>query len=666
MSLDTETLYELLPAIYRVRDAEQGESLKELLAIIASQIAVLEENLDQLYDDLFIETAAEWAVPYIGDLIGTRGIQPRTEATFSLRAQVANTIAYRRRKGTAAVLEQLARDVTGWDANVVEFYQLLAANQYLNHLRLENTLPDLRQSITMERLNGPFDTLPHTVDVRRIASQRGKYNIPNVGLFLWRLRPYSITSAPAFRLDDRRYLFSPLGANMPLFNLPETEELISHLAEPENVPMPISRRLLDRELEQYYGPEKSLNLTVNGEEIGLDQVAVCNLADDNGAWAHAPSDRYGIDPVLGRITTPGGEPVPDSVVVACHYGFSAEMGAGEYDRVETFSGQSNVILVPSEEATIQDGLDALGASSGVVEIEDNGRYEETLTVSLVQGQNVEIRAADQHRPHLVLGGQWNIGGDEDSELIINGLLVSQQALRVAGDIQTLHLRHCTLVPGLALNQAGDPLQPGLPSLIVESDAVEVIVESSILGAMRVDEGAVVSLENSIVDANQMTNAAYAALDGDGAGGQLKAVNCTILGKVHSLLMEEITNCIIAAAVSLSDSWPVPVRAERQQAGCVRFTYLPYESQVPRRFHCQPENEENAGLVRPRFTSLRYSHPGYCQLRQDCPDEIWQGAEDEVEMGVFHDLFGAQREANLRVRLDEYLRFGLSAGVFYAS
>ena len=38
-------------------------------------------------------------------------------------AEVAHTIGYRRRKGTAAVLEQLARDVTGWPAaRVVEMH----------------------------------------------------------------------------------------------------------------------------------------------------------------------------------------------------------------------------------------------------------------------------------------------------------------------------------------------------------------------------------------------------------------------------------------------------------------------------------------------------------------------------------------------------------------
>ena len=42
------------------------------------------------------------------------------------------------------------------------------------------------------------------------------------------------------------------------------------------------------------------------------------------------------------------------------------------------------------------------------------------------------------------------------------------------------------------------------------------------------------------------------------------------------------------------------------------------------------------------------------------------AHDESEMGVMHDLYQPQRETNVRIRLDEYLRFGLKAGIFYAS
>src|SRR5215204_6850637 len=134
MSSDVQKLYELLPAVYRVRDAKAGLPLEAVLSVIAEQVAVVEEDLAQLYDDQFIETCAEWVVPYIGDLVGARGLYDLRGAV-SQRAQVANTLAYRRRKGTAAVFEQVARDVTGWSAHAVEFFQLLATTQHLNHVR---------------------------------------------------------------------------------------------------------------------------------------------------------------------------------------------------------------------------------------------------------------------------------------------------------------------------------------------------------------------------------------------------------------------------------------------------------------------------------------------------------------------------------------------------
>jgi hypothetical protein len=56
MHYDSESLYALLPAIHRVRDGAQGEALKELFTVIAEQLRAVEEDIDQLYDNLVIET----------------------------------------------------------------------------------------------------------------------------------------------------------------------------------------------------------------------------------------------------------------------------------------------------------------------------------------------------------------------------------------------------------------------------------------------------------------------------------------------------------------------------------------------------------------------------------------------------------------------------------
>ena len=109
MRYEIEKLYALLPAHHRIRDHDEGEPLMEFLSLVAEQLGGLEEDIDQSYDNLFIETCAEWVVPYIGDLIAYRSIHANEGELRSSRAEVANTIRFRRRKGTAAVLEELAQ-----------------------------------------------------------------------------------------------------------------------------------------------------------------------------------------------------------------------------------------------------------------------------------------------------------------------------------------------------------------------------------------------------------------------------------------------------------------------------------------------------------------------------------------------------------------------------
>ena len=102
MKLSATYLYDLLPAYYRVIDQEQGGPLRALVEILAREGKLVEDNIAQLYENWFIETCDEWVVPYIGDLLGVRNIHEVEDASvYSRRAYVANTLSYRRRKGTA-------------------------------------------------------------------------------------------------------------------------------------------------------------------------------------------------------------------------------------------------------------------------------------------------------------------------------------------------------------------------------------------------------------------------------------------------------------------------------------------------------------------------------------------------------------------------------------
>ena len=162
----SDRLYDLLPAVYRMRDAAEGLPLRDLLRVIAEQVDVVEHDIAALYENWFVETAADWAVPYLADVIGYTPLSTTTPAgdgetardlarTAMLvpRRDVANTLRNRRRKGTLAILEELAADVAGWPSAAVEFYRLLAWTQSLNHQRpTRGRTVDLRDVEALDRL----------------------------------------------------------------------------------------------------------------------------------------------------------------------------------------------------------------------------------------------------------------------------------------------------------------------------------------------------------------------------------------------------------------------------------------------------------------------------------------------------------------------------------
>jgi hypothetical protein len=653
MSFDAQQLYSLLPAIYRIRDAENGFALQALVSIIAEQAQILEENLEQLYDDQFIETCAPWVVPYIGDLIGVRSLHGTSATVGSPRAEVANTIGFRRRKGTLAVLEQLARDVTGWPARAVEFFQLLSATQYMNHIRpAKGAWVDVRNSEALQAIGTAFELVAHTADVRRIAVNRGRFNIPNIGIFLWRLESFPLTSAQASSLDAERWLFDPLGRDIQLFSRPGTLLDETALSSRANIGEPLTIHRTSGHLGAYYGAAKSILLNVDGKDVAPDLIRVCDLQDFAGSWAHLPSTAIAIDPVRGRIAFPAAQ-LPTSVRVTFRYGFSATIGGGEYDRATTFTNRLTPLIQTKAPAKIEDAIHLLG-SGGTVEITDNSTYVETL--SLAAGTHkLELRAANGQRPVVKLGAEFAISGSDGSEVTINGLVVVGAALHVTGNVTTLRIVHSTLVP-----------DSGHPSLIVEAAGIVVEIDHSICGAIRAVDSASINLASSIVDATSEDAAAISGLDGIQAAGQLTMATSTIIGKVHSVELAQVSDSILLARLQAADAWAAPVLSDRRQQGCMRFSFVPFEAVTPRRFKCQPVSAAGASRIRPQFTSLRYGDPGYAQLSLRSATEILAGAHDGAEMGAFHDLFQPQRLSNLQLRVTEYLRFGLEAGVFFAT
>ena len=709
MTFDGQKLFNLLPALYRLRDAKLAQSqnvsqgpLEALINVMAEQFAAVEDDLEQLYDDQFIETCAAWVIPYIGDLIGYQPVHGVAPAVASPRAEVAHTISFRRRKGTVLVLEQLARDVTGWGAHAVEFFSLLADTQYMNHIRLSNHYaPDLRRWQPREYMDTGFDTTPHKVDVRRIAIQRGRQNIQNIGIFLWSLNAYSLTLSPATQATGSSFCFrfSPLGADMPLFNKPVSQGTdISAPALPVNVPDRLRRRVLCQDIQSgvgssYYGAGNRLALYLNDNLVDASSIRVCDLSGGEGHWSNLPDAdspyAVAIDPQLGRIALrpgSGDSSPPQTVAVSFYYGFNGDMGGGEYPRSATFTAgaEQTVVQVPDDYPTIQAALDSLNGN-GVVQVTNSGTYSEPagLKVTVTANDHIELRAKDGFRPTLLLGREISVSGDQDSTFDLNGFCIAYAPsspgtglpvalVHVPGGsanrLNHLGLTHCTLVPGWALTPQGEPRYGNRPGLVAEPSGLAVVIASSILGGIQVFELVTTSISDSIVDATAKTEVAYSALGGTGAGGALTLIGCTVVGKVHATLLSLVSNCIVWAGLSETDLWtsppsqqPAPLWADRKQEGCIRFSFVPVGSVIPRQFHCVTQAP---GSPEPIFVSLRYGQPGYCKLFASTTDEVRRGADDGGEMGAFHFVLAPLRETDLRTRMQEYIPVGLEYGIFY--
>jgi hypothetical protein len=718
MSVDVDTLYRLLPALYRIRDEEQGRPLKELLSVMAEQAAAMEEDLEQLYDDQFIETCADWVVPYIGDLIGYRALHGVTSKVSSPRAEVANTIGYRRRKGTASVLEQLASDVTGWNARVVEFFELVATTQYLNHLRPHNlAIADLRRQKTMQASGSPFDQAAHTVNVRRMSSGRGRHNIPNVGLFLWRLRPYRVTRGEAKFVKDGCYTFHPLGFDSPLFHLGQSEETIEHVAEPVNVPDALRRRILYDELEAfrqtladgktestarrglvYFSASPPVLEIFKGETVvPLKEILICDLTDwhrppnqltyrptgkrfNDGSPDPALPIQVAVDPLLGRLAFPAGTNLANiRISVSYCYGFSDDMGGGPYKK-DTLAVPVSV-RVAAAGTTLPQALAAVGTRDGVIQIDDSTAINGDVTVTLGPQQDLVIQANEGTRP--VITGALTIVSAPGAEMTLDGILIGKM-VRVTGAAEmAFTVRHCTLSPmELAADLTAKPL--ATPSIRWNDAGCRgtLVMDRTVSGRVTAGADVRVDLSNSLVDAVQEGGVALASSeDGRDPAGHLRVADSTVLGSIHVRAVESAEQSLFLGTVV----------SDQTQTGCVRYSYVPLDSKVPRRYRCQPDfairqamDEAVSGhpgitpseleqiaartrtRVQPVWTSRRFGQAGYGQLHGSCPIEIRTGAEDGSEMGVFHRVFQSQRESNVRTRLAEYLRLGLEADVLYVT
>jgi hypothetical protein len=356
----------------------------------------------------------------------------------------------------------------------------------------------------------------------------------------------------------------------------------------------------------------------------------------------------------------------------------------------------------------------------VIEISDSGYYELLLkdALQIASGKSLQIRAAKKARPVIELNDKpegarnsFAFSGEPGSRLTLDGLLIFGCAVAIDGpapDAQATEsacpfevvIRHCTLVPGLSFDhdchdaddgecdcEVSDCEKPSLELINVNGC---VTIERSIIGTIRVEQDVVateplpITIRDSIVDCAHHEgeptakegddfdahHAIFSKYCGHIAHAVLRLARCTIFGWVRAHAIVAADDCIFTDRIQVA----------RRQLGCMRYCYAPPESRTPHRYQCQPERavralaaasdtpltpadeERERARVVPQFAARRFGNTDYARLAQTCAEEIRRGAEDESEMGVFHDLYDPQRADNLRTRLAEFVPADFEASV----
>ena len=566
-----DRIWNLIPGIYRARDSDRfgaNGPLRELVDRIAVQVAVVRRSIDRLWADQSIETSDDWVVPYIADLLDTHlvnGLDARGR-----RLDVAKTIHYRRRKGTVAVLEELARDITGWDAHVVEAFRRLSRTRHrldppvgpgpfaaalptpcpkpgvppdtpdveelLEHEALVGALTrtpaggyaDLRNVHGANLADSPFDEYFHTADVRKGQGATGWYGIPKLLVFLWRLQSFTVDRGTPVEMAacPGTFVFDPTGRNVPLFLLPIQPEIDvdTWTSAPEwDVPGPLTQSLLD-----------GLDDPGTGPPPHPPYPGLADVPPFFGASAGTPLEPVAIDawPEAGQFAPT--ETVKGPLGVTYQYGFPSAIGAGPYDR--TLFPDPPARIDPEDQVGGGNGLDTAlldAAGAGTVTIGDSLTYDAVADVDPVA--SLLLRAGPGERPVVRLpeAAAWTFTGAPGATLTLDGLFVSGGDIVLRGPFTSVRLTGCTTDPG-TLDATGDAVAQSVDgralapvTIWIEADpaappgtpgAIETLeIDHCVLGPVRTRNGGAVesvSISDSVVQGIDPAGSGLAVYDAD--------------------------------------------------------------------------------------------------------------------------------------------------------
>jgi hypothetical protein len=672
----------LPPAVRAEPEPGAPRLLDLLLAAVDGQVGALHDDLDRLWDDFFVESCADWAVPYLGALLG---LPPDAG-----RREVAYAVALRRRKGTPAALEDFGFVVTGLTVRVLEGWQQTAWAQRLGHpppLRTVAHAPGDR--VARGRFGGPFES------GRRVFTPGGRWHPRAVTAVVWpwQVRTLTDTVAAPLTVPDR-FALDPLGGEAPLYLRPRRPRIASEAGAPASVAQTRTGDEADAPVRATYRVLEALGPVDHGPPLALPaghplapSGALLSLTVQSGPVPPS-AVRFGTVPATGAVPTPPG---PGQVLVdlnrghvqlgaglagpvraTWHRAFAGTFGAFA-SRAEEHLGARVVVVVNPASGTAEPtlaaafakaralsaGLDPAGSRDGVPDVEIRLETSDRLAAPPAQAFTPAVPRWRIVAPALVTP---TIVGDLDLDLPggrveLAGFLHSG-TLRVGGRLAEVRLDGVTQ----------DPTAGGI-AVADTAWQLALTVRRCVIGPLRADLSALpVTLADSVVDGRRRR---ARPCGGDPQAAPPVAAVDRASRFAPALVTSAVTflGPVVAESVTAVDTiFADGLDVVQQQEGGVRHCYLAPPAGGPARW---PVSYASGPHPPPRFVADGFGAAGYTALDYAGLDHAGAGhpllraASDGGEVGAYHAAGRAALIRRFAGRIDEFVPLGLRASVVVA-
>lgn len=660
------SFFDLVPPLDKL-NTEQTTNLElaVLLAVLQSQADAIATNIDLLYQSWFIETCDNWTVSYIAELLAIPESLSDARFISRHRALVANALAYRSYRGTAAALACAIQDASGWPVQLVEgISKQFTSVQGNIPSRRQPTLIELGEEDSVVEPSDPFspDHTSYSVYLTPITPPTGK---DQIALYYWREKLTENTYVEATPIDDGLFYLDPVLREVPLL-IPHTSIPLPGNSLPHQLPIPLPlTRTAFSDLTKINSRKQlsPFTLFIDGQIVPSSKIISADLGprfqekDTENLLDTTSDDSFVlVDPERG-IVKPFWTAKDNQHSIRLHASSwtatTGNYGGGIYDRsarmvlpdavtwsvLVTDAATTTLSSAPpagydAVYPTVNDALTAWGKNKFteiIVHLADNNRHKlpDTKITLTDNNKTLVIQAAQGFTPSL--SGNLSVSSIVSGEIWISGCFL-RGSVFFENDLNATFV-DCTMWPvGNTAIQYKKTTSDSQTRGYCQINLDHCICGPLILPGKDCD----LSISDSIIDGCDgpaLSGPTDIIVENSGEttkkpiGAILSATTTTFLGDVYTLQLLETRDTLLKGALHTPrNSWKNP-------SDGIWIT----------------ENQPQAT----QFVSLTPGSAGYAVLGQENPISVLQGGSSGSEFGVFHDQFNAKRFQAIDLAIQDY-------------